>query len=161
MSRFAKPESCPPGFDGQDSGAPDRRGRRPAGRRRHGRPGPGQGLAFFVAAMVMLGLAIGLMLTASLALMSLQTGDRGRRAGINGVAQALGMVAGQAFGAILYRQSTVTPYWTAAALLGAAAAGISHHSYQPPSLAKRGPPPNGSAMSDGAAVRSIARVRRS
>ncbi|MEM1178548.1 MAG: MFS transporter [Acidobacteriota bacterium] len=79
------------------------------------------GLVIFAAGMALLGSTVGLMLPANLAVMSLRTGDQGRTAGVNGMAQALGMVAGPAGGALLYQHSTATPYGAAAALLGAAA----------------------------------------
>ncbi|MEM1202507.1 MAG: MFS transporter [Acidobacteriota bacterium] len=82
-----------------------------------------RGLTLFTAAMVLLGFGLGLMLPANLAAMSLRTGDQGRTAGVNGAAQALGMVAGPGVGAVLYQHSTVTPYWGAAVLLGLVVAG--------------------------------------
>ena len=77
-----------------------------------------EGYATMIAAMMALGLCIGLLLPANLGLLSLRTGAgaQGRIAGINAIGQGLGMVAGPFLGAAIYQQSPAAPYWACAAL---------------------------------------------
>ena len=76
-------------------------------------------LLIVAAAMVGLGLAIGLLLPANLAMLSLLTGAgaQAKVAGINAIGQGIGMVAGPALGALLYQLSPTTPFWASAGLL--------------------------------------------
>ncbi|MEM7792775.1 MAG: MFS transporter, partial [Verrucomicrobiota bacterium] len=66
----------------------------------------------FGICMAGVGFAMGLMLPANLAEMSLRTGNdsQGRIAGINGIGQGLGMVLGPTVGAALYQVSNQAPY---------------------------------------------------
>ena len=73
------------------------------------------------AAMIGLGLAIGLLLPANLAALSLCTGAgaQAKVAGINAIGQGVGMVAGPSLGAVLYQLSPSTPFWASALILAA------------------------------------------
>lgn len=72
-----------------------------------------------VAAMMVTGLSLGLLLPANLALLSLRApaGSQGKAAGVNAVGQGLAMAAGPIAGAALYQLSPAAPYAAAAVLL--------------------------------------------
>jgi MFS family permease len=74
--------------------------------------------ALLVALLMGLGLALGLLLPANLAAMSLRTSPaaQGKIAGLNAVGQGLGMVAGPMLGASVYQIAPAAPYWMAAAM---------------------------------------------
>jgi MFS family permease len=72
-----------------------------------------------VAAMVLIGGSIGLLLPGNLAAMSLATGAKaqGKVAGINALAMGVGLVIGPVAGTAIYHGSPVMPYWTAGIIL--------------------------------------------
>lgn len=75
-----------------------------------------------LAALIILGAGLGLMLPGNMASLSLRTGsgDQGRAAGLNVVAQGLGQVFGPIAGASLHGFSVQAPFAVAALLLGSA-----------------------------------------
>lgn len=74
-------------------------------------------------ALLAMGAALGLLLPGNLAQLSLTAGQRaqGRAAGVNAVAQGLGMAAGPIAGAALHRLSPVAPSLAAAGMMATAA----------------------------------------
>lgn len=64
-----------------------------------------------IVALFLMGLGLGLILPANLAYLSFIASEnaQGKMAGINAVAQGLGVAAGAFFGAILYRTSVILP----------------------------------------------------
>ncbi|MDF2115169.1 MFS transporter [Roseiarcaceae bacterium H3SJ34-1] len=75
-----------------------------------------------LATLIILGAGLGLMLPGNMASLSLRTdsGDQGRAAGLNVVAQGLGQVIGPIAGASLHGFSVLAPFAVAAFLLGSA-----------------------------------------
>lgn len=76
-------------------------------------------VAVLMAATVALGCGLGLVLPGNLAALSLEAGPgvQARAAGLNGVAQGLGMAAGAVAGAALHQLSPTAPYAVSVALL--------------------------------------------
>lgn len=72
-----------------------------------------------VAAMILVGGSIGLLLPGNLASMSLATGTKaqGKVAGINAVAMGLGLVIGPMAGTAVYHAAPIAPYWIAFTVL--------------------------------------------
>ncbi|MCO5084404.1 MAG: MFS transporter [Rhizobiaceae bacterium] len=79
-------------------------------------------ISVLIAALFVMGAALGLLLPGNLAVLSLIAGPQaqGRVAGVNAVAQGLGMAAGPIAGAALHRLSPVAPPIMAAAAMTAA-----------------------------------------
>jgi MFS family permease len=72
-----------------------------------------------VAAMILVGSSIGLLLPGNLASMSLATGSKaqGKVAGINALAMGVGLVIGPIAGTAIYNASHGAPYWVACLIL--------------------------------------------
>lgn len=81
-----------------------------------------RGYAELFGALVLLGVALGLMLPGNLAALSLRTGPgaQGKAAGFNVVGQGLGLAIGPLTGAALHQLSPQMPFLAAAVLLGIA-----------------------------------------
>ena len=79
-------------------------------------------IAWFVAATVVLGIGLGLMLPGNLASLSFRAGPahQGRAAGFNGLVQGLALGIGPMAGATLHQLSATAPYLFATALIVAA-----------------------------------------
>lgn len=81
-----------------------------------------RGYAELFGALVLLGIALGLMLPGNLASLSLRTGPgaQGKAAGFNVIGQGLGLAIGPLTGAALHQLSPQTPFLAAAVLLAIA-----------------------------------------